>query len=209
MAYSFMRPDVGYVQGMAHIAGLFLLHCGPPQECFKAFSNITATELLYNFYSFDTEKITITYKVFWRLIREVCPRVYEELVQEELVSCSVFLLGWILTLFSSTFDIAISSLIWDQIFFLGDYQVLRVAVTICKIVEDNVQDAMQNDETFEMLREIRDCHKYVTDKEELLVNLKKTSKQIPLSYIKELYSQAEKTMDTEFLLRSSLEWQWS
>ena len=67
---------------------------------------------------------------------------------------------------------------------------------------------MQNDETFEMLREIRDCHKYVTDKQELLSTLKKISKQIPLNYIKELQSLAEKTMETEFLLKSSLEWQW-
>ena len=68
---------------------------------------------------------------------------------------------------------------------------------------------MLNDESFEMLREIRDCHKYVTDKQELLLALKKTSKQIPLNYIKELYSFADKNMNTEFLLRSSLEWQWS
>ena len=67
---------------------------------------------------------------------------------------------------------------------------------------------MLNDETFEMLREIRDCHKYVTDKQELLSALKKTSKQIPLNYIKELYSFADKNMSNEFLLRSSLEWQW-
>ena len=113
VAFSFMRPDVGYVQGMAHIGGLFLLHCGPPQECFKVFANLTSGELLYDFYTFDTEKITITYKVFWKLLREVCPKVYSELVHEEMVSCSVFLLGWILTLYSSTFDISISSLIWD------------------------------------------------------------------------------------------------
>ena len=164
-----MRPDIGYVQGMAHIGGLLLLHCGPPQECFKVFANLASYELLHDFYTFNTERITITYKVFWKLLREVCPKVYNELIEEDLVSCSVFFLGWILTLFSSTFDISISSLLWDQIFFFGEFHVIRVALVICKIVEEKTQQAMVDNEiSFEMLREVRDCHKYVTDREELL-----------------------------------------
>lgn len=30
VAFSHMRPDIGYVQGMAHIVGTLLLHCGTP-----------------------------------------------------------------------------------------------------------------------------------------------------------------------------------
>ena len=180
-----MRPDIGYVQGMAHIGGLLLLHCGPPQECFKIFANLASYELLHDFYTFNTERITITYKIFWRFLKEVCPKLYNELVQEDLVSCSVFLLGWILTLFSSTFDISISSLLWDQIFFYGEFHVIRVAISICKIVENEVfANALNEEEGFEMLREVRDCHRYVTDKQELLQVLVKVSKQISLDYVK-------------------------
>jgi hypothetical protein len=39
-AFKCMRPDVGYCQGMSQIVGMLLLHCGPPQECFKVFCNI-------------------------------------------------------------------------------------------------------------------------------------------------------------------------
>ena len=67
---------------------------------------------------------------------------------------------------------------------------------------------MVDDAGFEMLREVRDCHKYVNDKEELLQALSKVSKQISIDHVKQTYAQAEKTMDTEYLLKKSLEWQW-
>ena len=65
---------------------------------------------------------------------------------------------------------------------------------------------MQDDAGFEMLREVRDCHKYVTDKQELLTALKKVSKLISIDYVKQTYAQAEKTMDAEYLLKNSIEW---
>ena len=54
---------------------------------------------------------------------------------------------------------------------------------------------MINDEGFEMLREVRDCHKYVTDKQEFLQAQKKLSKLISIDYVKQTYMLAEKTMD--------------
>jgi len=63
-----MRPDIGYVQGMAHMAGMLLLHCGNPQECFKIFTNLVSSELLHDFYTIDNRRIIVTYKVFWRLL---------------------------------------------------------------------------------------------------------------------------------------------
>ena len=67
---------------------------------------------------------------------------------------------------------------------------------------------MDDDEEFEMLREVRDCHKYVTDKQELLQVLAKISKQIPIDYVKQTYELAERTMDTDYILNSSLEYEW-
>ena len=54
---------------------------------------------------------------------------------------------------------------------------------------------MINDAGFEMLREVRDCHKYVTDKQELLQSLKKVSKLISIDHVKQTYALAERTMD--------------
>lgn len=53
IAFSQFRPDVGYTQGMAHIAGMLLLHC-QPCPAFTLFSNLTLQlDTLYNFYTIN------------------------------------------------------------------------------------------------------------------------------------------------------------
>ena len=106
------------------------------------FANIVALELLYDFYSIDNLRIRMTYKVFWRLLSQTCPILYGCLIEESMVSCSIFLLGWILTLYSGTFDICIASVMWDQIFLFGQEHVIRIAIAICKIVEEKATRAL-------------------------------------------------------------------
>ena len=69
--------------------------------------------MLHDFYTIDQRRIKITYKVFWRLLQVTCPVLYGHLIQETMVSCSIFLLGWILTMFSGTFDISVVTVMWD------------------------------------------------------------------------------------------------
>ena len=45
-------------------------------------------------------------------MRENVPLFFENLKNER-VSCSLFLFEWVLTLFSSSFEIEISTYIWD------------------------------------------------------------------------------------------------
>jgi hypothetical protein len=68
-----MRPDVGYVQGMAHIVGMLLLHCGAPFNSFRMFGNLAMSDTLYNFYTINPKFIQAYYKVFWKLLKEFCP----------------------------------------------------------------------------------------------------------------------------------------
>jgi hypothetical protein len=103
---------------MSYVAGMLLLHCGPPEECFKVFCNILNMEIVFDFYNFHMPKIQQTYKVFWKLLHENAPLIYTNLRIEN-VSCSVFLYEWVLTLFSSSFDIELCTCLWDQIFFFG------------------------------------------------------------------------------------------
>ena len=93
-------------------------------------------ELLHDFYTINSRKIKVTYKVFWRLLSQVCPILHAYLIEEPMVSCSIFLLGWILTLFTARFDICVATVMLDQIFLFGQDHVLRIAVAVCKIVEE-------------------------------------------------------------------------
>ena len=64
------------------------------------------------FYRFEGDEIKKTYKVFWKILQDRAPNFYKNLKGEK-VSCSTFLFEWILTLYSSAFDIEVSSYIWD------------------------------------------------------------------------------------------------
>lgn len=53
IAFTQLRPDIGYRQGMSHIAGLLLLHCTAPCDSFKLFTNVVMLETVYNFFTVD------------------------------------------------------------------------------------------------------------------------------------------------------------
>ena len=58
-------------------------------------------DTLYYFFSIEKVFIKQYYRVFWKLLKEVAPVLYQELTKpEEIVSCNVFLFGWVITLFA-------------------------------------------------------------------------------------------------------------
>lgn len=107
-----LRPDLGYVQGMSYVAGSILLHCEGEIEAFKCFSNLMNRDLLFNFYSFDMEKVNIIFHVFMNLMRDKLPKMYSVFKQTNL-SCSIFLFEWIVALYSNIFPLETSAKIWD------------------------------------------------------------------------------------------------
>jgi Rab-GTPase-TBC domain len=85
-----------------------------------------------NFYNFDLKEINKTYKVFWKLLKENIPSFYK-LLREDNVSCNAFLFEWVLTLFSSSFDIEACTYLWDHIFFYGEYFIAKAAIAIAHV----------------------------------------------------------------------------
>ena len=53
-----------------------------------------------------------TYKVFWRLVKENTPILYQNLKNND-ATLKMLLLPWIITLFSNSFDIDMCAVIWD------------------------------------------------------------------------------------------------
>ncbi len=78
IAYSMLRPDLGYVQGMSYVAGSILIHCdGNEQHSFTTFANLmNRSDLLFSFYSFDMERVNHTFHLFMTLMRERLPKLH-------------------------------------------------------------------------------------------------------------------------------------
>lgn len=144
MAFVLLRPDLGYVQGMSYVAGSLLLHFGSELETFVSFANIMGREeLLFNFYSFDMDKVNVTFHVFMRLMKEKLPNLHEKFVETG-ISCSIFLFEWVVAAYSNIFNLDISARIWDNFFYYGDFFILKTALAICLCL-----DQKTNQESFE------------------------------------------------------------
>jgi hypothetical protein len=118
---------------MSYVAGMLLLHCGPPEECFKVFCNVLNYEVVTAFYTFNLKEINKTYKIFWKLMRDYLP-TFQKLLRDDSVSCNAFLFEWVLTLFTSSFDIEACTYLLDHIFFYGENFILKAAIAICTII---------------------------------------------------------------------------
>jgi hypothetical protein len=135
LAYSLLRPDLGYVQGMSYVAGLILLHCeGQEKTAFKCFANLMNRELLFTFYSFEMERVNVIFHVFMTLMRDRLPKLYANFKQTN-ISCSIFLFEWIVALYSNIFPLETSARLWDQYLYHGDFFLVRVAIAICLCLE--------------------------------------------------------------------------
>lgn len=77
LAYSLLRPDLGYVQGMSYVAGSLLLHYGSELDTFTTFANLMNREdMIFNFYSFDMDKVNMVFHIFMRLMKEKLPKLH-------------------------------------------------------------------------------------------------------------------------------------
>jgi hypothetical protein len=140
---------------MSYVAGIILLHCGPPEDCFRVFCNLLNSEIIQSFYDFDLKKINKVYKVFWKLMKENLPQYYQHLRSDN-TSCSTFLFEWILTLFSSSLEIEACTYLWDQIYFYGEIFVLKASIAVCRAIYDQNKSVIDSN-TCDGLRLLKDA----------------------------------------------------
>ena len=130
---------------MSYVAGSLLLHHGSELDTFIAFSNIMNREdMLFNFYSFDMDKVNITFHVFMRLLKEKLPKLHDMFIETG-ISCSIFLFEWVVAAYSNIFQLDLSSRIWDNFFYHGDFFILKTALAICHNLEQELNgDSFEN-----------------------------------------------------------------
>jgi hypothetical protein len=138
IAYSMLRPDLGYVQGMSYLGGCLLIYAeGREQEAFRSFANLMNRDLLFTFYSFDMERVNLTFHVFMTLMRDRLPKLHSTFKATN-ISCSIFLFEWIVALYSNIFPLDTSSRLWDNYLYYGDFFVMKVALAICSCLEQQL-----------------------------------------------------------------------
>mmetsp|Transcript_21748 Transcript_21748/g.61126 ORF Transcript_21748/g.61126 Transcript_21748/m.61126 type:complete len:477 (+) Transcript_21748:84-1514(+) len=133
-AFVCYRPDIGYVQGMSFVAAVFLLYLDP-FEAFLCLANVLNQPFFLTFYRMEAGEIQTLLGVLSALLEEHVPAVHAHF-QKHGVALDVFALDWILTIYSKSLPLDLTSRIWDNFFWGGDAKYLfRVALGILTLLQ--------------------------------------------------------------------------
>jgi len=136
-AFVISRPDIGYVQGMSFIAGLFLLYM-QPYDAFRCFANVICKMSLIPFFLVNEQQINNRMSLFKVILEANAPKICNQLERERVLPQS-YLFKWLLTLFTNVINLDAASRIWDLFYLDGDIILYKAAVAILKIKWDVLQ----------------------------------------------------------------------
>jgi len=170
-AYIFYRPDVGYVQGMSYLAAMLLLTMDTFQA-FVALCNLLHSHYFLSFFAMDMLQIKIRFAVFEHFFEKQLPDLFATF--EELgVTTDTYLLNWLMTLFSKSLPVDITTRLWDNYLLNGESFMIRSSLGVLKWLSQthfvdlpfeelmvtlthlHDQDCIDEDELFECIAAIK------------------------------------------------------
>ncbi len=129
-AYVCLRPDIGYVQGMSFVAAVLLLNL----DCYMSFqclANILNRKIFLEFFRMNMIQIKKYMLILEDLIAKYLPKIYARFEVIKLTP-DMYIVDWILTLFSKALPLDLAMRVWDHFFFEGTTFIYRVALGILK-----------------------------------------------------------------------------
>ncbi|GAM28827.1 hypothetical protein SAMD00019534_120030, partial [Acytostelium subglobosum LB1] len=130
-AYVCYRPDVGYVQGMSYIAAIFLLILDD-YEAFVCLSNLLNNPCFMSFYTMNLEQMEVYMRAMDSLIATNLPKIHRHM-RELGIQPDVFMIDWVLTIFSKALPLDVATHVWDYLFLEKEIFIFQVALGILKM----------------------------------------------------------------------------
>jgi len=139
-ALSLYFPKVGYCQGMSYLAGFLLLVSGGKElEAFWVYVTLARDVkfLLMGFYEKDFPLLEFYMHTFYELLQVKSPNLYKHL-KAQLIPDQLWLLKWFLTMFLINFPPSQVIRIWDYIMQDGLLGLVKVGLSLCKLLEKDM-----------------------------------------------------------------------
>ena len=143
-AYVCYRPDIGYVQGMSFIAAILILNLDEA-DAFIMFANILNKPMLSAFFTMDQVKMSDYYSDFIELLMDHLPQLQCHLAKINLHP-DMYLMDWIMTLFSKCSPLDVTCRIWDMMIRDGEQFLFKAAFGILSLYQDKL--LQENDFVF-------------------------------------------------------------
>ncbi|CAF3420273.1 unnamed protein product [Rotaria sp. Silwood1] len=132
--YVYLCPEVGYVQGQAFLAAMFLLNLDL-FDSFICFSNLLNRPYFQTFYRFNN--IDKYLQLFKQLLNYHLPKLSAHFIHMS-IEPNCFALDWFFTIFSKSLPLDVVSRIWDLFFRDGDAFIFRTAIAILSLYEERL-----------------------------------------------------------------------
>lgn len=175
-AYTFFRPDIGYVQGMSFLAAMLLLYL-PPYPAFVGLCNLLNSPSVLGLYRMELGAIQCRAAVFQRLCAAQLPRV-ARCIQTAGLKPEMFLLEWFMTIFAKCLNLDVASVIWDLFFLDGEVVLYCAAIALLRISEQALLSGPADLENVcHVLGE--DIRQRVQDPDELLWHIQEVLRRAP------------------------------
>eukprot|EP01017_Pseudomicrothorax_dubius_P036491 TRINITY_DN5229_c0_g1_i3.p1 TRINITY_DN5229_c0_g1~~TRINITY_DN5229_c0_g1_i3.p1 ORF type:complete len:263 (-),score=49.78 TRINITY_DN5229_c0_g1_i3:355-1143(-) len=160
--FQYLRPDIGYIQGMNYLASILLFYM-TPYKAFKYFTNlIVSSRFLTSLYRFDINKFNAYIRAFDYFLELRYKKMYDKLKSCG-ISSDIFLVEWFFTLFSRAFTLSTVVKLWDLFLYNGECILFKTALAVVGQAEEELLDKDSED----IIVYIRQCS-YKVDQEKLL-----------------------------------------
>uniref|UniRef100_UPI0037E93EA9 TBC1 domain family member 12-like isoform X1 n=2 Tax=Semicossyphus pulcher TaxID=241346 RepID=UPI0037E93EA9 len=133
-AYTCYRPDVGYVQGMSSMAAMLVLNMDKV-EAFISFSNLVNRPCQLAFYRVDHQQMLRYFGAFQVFFEDSLPRLFLHFQSSD-VTPDLYLMDWILSLYTKPLPLDVACRVWDVFFRDGEEFLFRTALGVLRMYQD-------------------------------------------------------------------------
>ena len=137
--YAKFRPDMGYVQGMSYLAATLLLY----MEAYPAFvclANILSQKLLLSLYRLDVEILATVFRFYDEVVLANSKQLHQHFKRLN-VTPDMYVVDWLLTLFSRPLNLDVASRVWDAYIIEGELYIIQAAVGVLKYYESELLES--------------------------------------------------------------------
>mmetsp|Transcript_75550 Transcript_75550/g.218233 ORF Transcript_75550/g.218233 Transcript_75550/m.218233 type:complete len:286 (+) Transcript_75550:67-924(+) len=176
-AYSFFRPDIGYVQGMNYLAAMLLLYL-PAFEAFVGLCNLLNAPSVLGLYRMEPNAVQCRAALFREFCEAQLPAVGRVIDKVGLMP-EMFLIEWFMTLYAKCLPVEVAAVVWDLFLLDGEVVLYCAALALLRMSEAALLSEEGAD--LEGCAKIlgKDLRKRVTDPDELLWHVQEFWRRTP------------------------------
>jgi len=150
--FNIIRVDIPYNKGIVSIAYFLLLAGLDEINCFICVSNLICSRNIYKLYLSEEETLRNYAKFFKIILKNYAEKVYAHLNKLD-IHPRLYLIPWFERLFTQSLDYNLLLHVFDLYVFNGEYILFQTAITIIKLVEEDLLNLTVS-EVFKMFKRL-------------------------------------------------------